>query len=139
MLRIPKVLLLVCDEAEKALLQQFLGPHAELAWACDPQEMAEQLEQAAYDALFCARSLCRGSWQEALEEVRQLHPSLPVIILSRTAVEREWLEVLEAGAFDLLGPPYYERVLISVLEQAVASHEARLGRASEERRKVRAG
>ncbi|MBI4465751.1 MAG: response regulator [Acidobacteria bacterium] len=139
MLRTPKVLLLVCEKAEKALLQQLLSPHAELAWACNPEEMVEQLGQDAYDTLFCARSLCRGNWQGALEEVQQQYPNLPVIILSPTASEQEWVEVLEAGAFDLLGPPYYERSLLCVLEQAVSSHEARIRYARGEHRKVRAG
>ena len=126
MLRVPEVLLLVCDADERAILQKILGPQAELTCVCTPEEMAEHLEQASYDALFCARSLCMGSWREVLEEVRQFYPHLPVIIVSRTADEQEWLEVLEAGAFDLLGPPYYERVLLSVLERAVVSHEARV-------------
>lgn len=126
MLRVPNVLLLVCDEAVRAILQRLLGPHAELTWVCNEQEMTQRLEQASYDALFCADSLCIGSWQGALEKVQLLYPNLPVIILSGTAGEREWVEVLEAGAFDLLGPPYYERILLAVLEQALDSHEARL-------------
>ena len=123
MLRVPEVLLLMCDADERAILQKVLEPHAELTCVCTPQEMAEQLEQASYDALFCARSLSVGSWREVLEGVRQFDPHLPVIIVSRTANEQEWVEVLEAGAADLLGPPYYERMLLSVLEHAVVSHD----------------
>ena len=138
MLRVPEVLLLVCDTDERAILQKVLEPHAELTCVCTPQEMAEQLEQASYDALFCARSLSVGSWREVLEGVRQFYPHLPVIIVSRTADEEEWLEVLEAGAFELLSPPYYERVLLSVLEHAVVSHEARVlrGKTSPQESKV---
>ena len=119
MLRVPKVLLLMCDADERATLQKVLEPHAELTCVFTPQEMAEQLERASYDALFCARSICMGSWREVLEEVGQFYPHLPAIIVSRTADDREWLEVLQAGGFDLLGPPYHERMLLSVLEQAV--------------------
>ena len=130
MLRVPEVLL-ICDADERTILQKVLEPHAELTCAYTPEEMCEQLERASYDALFCARSLSMGSWREVLEEVRQFYPHLPVIIVSRTADEQEWLEVLEAGAFDLLGPPYYERVLLSVLEHAMVSHDSRVAREGE--------
>ena len=126
MLQPPKVLLLICDEAEKGILQEILSPYAEMTSVCDTREMEEVLNASSYDVLFCAWSLCSGGWNEALEEVRQRHPYLPVIILSRTADERRWLQVLEAGAFDLLAPPYYERAVLSVLEHAVASHDARM-------------
>lgn len=125
MISVPKVLLLVCDASQKAILQQTLAHHAELAWACNLQEMTQQLEQARYDALFCSSTLCTGSWEEALKQVRQFYPDVPVIILSRTADEKEWMEVLDAGAFDLLGLPCSERTLLSVMEHAVDSCEAR--------------
>ena len=125
MVSVPRVFLFVCDAGQKAILQQALAHHAELAWACNPQEMIQQLEQARYDAVFCSRTLSTGSWGEALKQVRQLYPDVPVIILSQTADEKEWLEVLAAGAFDLLGLPCYERTLLSVVEHAVASGEAR--------------
>ena len=125
-LRVPKVLVLMCDADERAILHKVLELHAELTCVCTPQEMAKQLEHDSYDALFCARSLSVGSWREVVEGVRQIDSHLPVIIVSKTAGEQEWVEVLQAGGFDLLGPPYYERVCLSVLEHAVLSHEGRL-------------
>ena len=132
MLRTPNVLLFICEKEERSFLLQLLGPHAELTWVCNVQEMSERLEQTRYDALFCKHALCKGSWREVMQQVRQRYPNLPVIVLSRTAEEKEWLEVLEAGAFDLLGPPYFERSLLSVLEHAVASREACEWHASQE-------
>jgi hypothetical protein len=38
--------------------------------------------------------------------------------------------VLQAGAFDLLVAPYLERTVLPVLEQAVASYEARRWRSA---------
>lgn len=126
MLPIPKVLLFVCDASEKAVLQRALAPHAELTWVCSPQEVAQQLEKVDYDVVFCARTLFMGSWREVLEEVQLLNPNLPVIVLSQTASATEWEDVLAAGAFDLLAPARDERALLSVMEHAVVSHEARL-------------
>jgi len=120
------VLLLVCDAGEQAVLQQTLAAHAELTWVYNPHEMFQQLEQSGYDVVVCARALSMGNWREVLEEVRRINANLPVIILSSTDKEEEWEEVLAAGAFDLLGFPYYERELPFVVEQAVASYEARI-------------
>ena len=126
MLPVPKVLLLVSDAGEQAVLQQTLAPHVELTWVSSPPELFRQLEQSSFDVVFCSRTLSMGNWREVLEEVRQFNPNLPVIILSPTAREDEWEEVLAAGAFDLLGPASYEREPLFVVEHAVASYEARL-------------
>ena len=126
MLPVPKLLLLVCDADEQAILQQTLAHHAELTWVSNPQEMFQQLEQSSFDAVFCTRTLCNGYWREVLEVVREFNPNLPVIILSQTTTAEEWEEVLAAGAFDLLSPPFYEREPLFVVEHAVASYEARL-------------
>ena len=125
MFAIPRVLLFVCDSNEKAALQESLSLHAELRWVCNPQEMTRELAQEKYDAVFCDRTLCAGSWSEVVQHVRRLYPELPVIILSPTADEREWMEVLAAGAFDLLALPCHDQALLSVMEHAVASGEAR--------------
>ena len=125
MFRVPKLLLIVCDTREKLILQQNLAAHAELTWICHPQEMAQEVKQDSFDAVFCGRSLCAGSWREALEELRQLNPRLPVIILSPTVNEGDWTDVLDAGGFDLLCHPCQERTVLSVMEHAVVSHEAR--------------
>jgi CheY-like chemotaxis protein len=122
---VPKALLCVCDAGQKASLQQSLGPYAELRFAGSPGEIAQRLEQETFDAVFCARTLCRSTWIEVVRQVRQICPLVPVIILSQTADEQEWLEVLAAGAFDLLGLPCYERTILSVMEHAVVSREAR--------------
>jgi DNA-binding NtrC family response regulator len=59
-----------------------------------------------------------------LRNIQESHPGLPVIVLSSSPENREWDEVLEAGAFDLLVPPYDERAVLAVLEQASSSREA---------------
>lgn len=124
MLRYPKVILLSNDETETTVLEQLLSEHVVLTSVNDLSALISLLEDNDYDALFCAWSFHTGTWNDALEEVRKVHPDLPVIILSSSAEEREWLQALGGGAFDLLVPPYQERSLLAVLEQASASREA---------------
>ncbi len=136
MLRYPKVLLLSNDGMETAVLEQLLSDHVVLTPVNNLSELISLLGDNDYDALFCAWSFHTGTWNDALEEVREIHPDLPVIILSSSAEEREWLRVLDAGAFDLLVPPYQERSLLAVLEQASASREAITSRNCVPRQKV---
>jgi DNA-binding NtrC family response regulator len=124
MLRYPRVLLLSNDESETSALDRLLTGHVLLTTVNNLPELVSLLENGNYDALFCAWSFHTGTWSDALEEVQKLHSDLPVIILSSSAEEREWLRVLEAGAFDLLVPPFQDRALLAVLEQASASRDA---------------
>ncbi len=124
MLRQPKVLLFSTDEAEMAQLQQILSEHVILTPVDHQSKLNALIEKHNYDALFCAWSLQQGSWNDVVSEVRESHPDLPVIVLSPAPDNREWDEVLQAGAFDLLVPPFEERSMLAVLEQASASREA---------------
>lgn len=124
----PKVLLLTSDEEEASILLKILGNYALLVRAKNLSEMSRRLEEEGCDLLLCAWVFYRSFWNGALQEVRERYPDLPVVILSRTGGEREWLEVLEAGAFDLLGIPCQKSALLSVIEQAVVSHETRKAR-----------
>ena len=124
MLRSPSVLLLSTDNAEAALLQELIREHAIVTVAGNLSQLDALLECNSYDALLCAWSFQRGTWKEAVKNIQESHPGLPVIVLSSSPENREWAEVLEAGAFDLLVPPYEKPAVLAVLEQASASREA---------------
>lgn len=125
MLKTPNVLLLSTDSAETSQIQKLLSKHASVTPVGDPSELTTALiEKHDYDVLFCAWSFQKGTWMDVLEDMRQCHPELPVIVLSPAPEVREWTEVLEAGAFDLLVPPHEERSVLAVLEHAAASSQA---------------
>ena len=121
----PKVLFIRSDELDSSVLEGILREHVMLHRAADLLELKSHLEAGSYDVVFCGWSNPSGTWIDALEHVLQRYPDLPVVIFSRTAGEREWVEVLEAGAFDLLAAPYQKAEVLAVLEQAVASYAAR--------------
>ena len=125
MLAQPRVLLISSDEAESNALEEVLSEYVNLQNAGNLSEVEKMLEDDEYDAVFCGRSFHQGAWNDALEEVQQRCPDLPVIIFSRTGDEQEWSEVIEAGGFDLLVAPYLESTVLPVLEYAVESFEAR--------------
>ncbi len=121
----PKILLLSGDAAETNLLERILGEHVNLHSIRTLLELQTVLEDGGYDALFCGWSFHQDTWNAALEWVQQRCPDLPVVIFSRAGGEREWIEVIKAGGFDLLVAPYLARTVIPVLEHAVASYQAR--------------
>ncbi|MFH1738237.1 MAG: response regulator [bacterium] len=125
MLAYPNVLLLAGDEGEAMHLHQLLSPYVSLTCSQTLAALEQLLKNGAYDVLFYVESQPSETWNDVIQEVHKYSPDLPVIILSRTGDEQEWRDVLEAGAFDLLAPPYLERTLVAVLEQAVTSRQAR--------------
>jgi DNA-binding NtrC family response regulator len=125
MLTFPRILLLSSDESEARNWEEMFREHATLRRVRNLEELHRTLQGDFYDALFCGWSFQSGTWNEALGQVRQERPDLPVVIFSGTGGEREWINVLEAGAFDLLVAPYQKRTVLPVLEQAVTSYEAR--------------
>jgi DNA-binding NtrC family response regulator len=127
MLRTPKVILF-CDHNESNLLEQTLNRHVILKPVHTNSELRTLLERGHFDAVFCGWSFQAGgsvtTWNEVMEVVAESHPELPVIILSSLAESEQWGEALEAGAFDLLIPPYEERSVLAMLEHAAVSREA---------------
>ena len=125
MIRTPKVLLLISDEAERREVEAILDPHALTVHARNIPEMKSYLQNDAVDVLFCAWPFYRTNWRGVLDEVWNQYPDLPVIVLSPNGGEREWIEVLDSGAFDLLAWPLLGPTVLAVVEQATASYEAR--------------
>lgn len=120
----PNILLLSNDESERRSLEQVIGGYATLVFADRLTAIDQLLQKGRYDACICSWIFQEGIWKDALMDLQRHHPDLPVIVLSRTGGEREWLEVLQAGAFDLLAAPFRPGVVRALLEQAVSSHEA---------------
>jgi DNA-binding NtrC family response regulator len=125
MLRYPRILFLTNDEEQARKMDQLLGEHVALTHADSLPDLQETLKITEFDALLCDWSMYGGTWRNVLKDMQNHDPSLPVIVLSRTGGEKEWVEVIEAGAFDLLVAPYWKASVLAALEHATASREAR--------------
>ena len=127
MLRQPHVALVTEDGTQAKAIEDLLRNYVVLAQARGVSDLPELLRTREFDALFCGQFVRGGSWKDALEAIRTHKLDLPVIVLSRTGGEKEWVEVIEAGAFDLLVPPFGTRQLLSVMEHAAESENAKRG------------
>lgn len=130
MLGTSNILLLSNDELEIAVLREMLCEQVLLMPVNNLIDVAIYLKTGNCDAILCSWSFHRGFWGDAVDEIRALDPDLPVIILCRSGGESEWVQALEAGAFDLLVTPYRKAEVLGVVEQAGASCQARRRRFS---------
>jgi DNA-binding NtrC family response regulator len=126
----PRVLLMAADEQRAESIAALLTPYVELTCVRNAMELHATLARRRFDALFYLRSQDSAGWKRTVGEMRRSHPELPVIVLSHTEAVLECAEILEAGAFDLLAPPYGDHDLLAAIEQARASTEARSWHAS---------
>jgi DNA-binding NtrC family response regulator len=76
-----------------------------------------------FDAVFCDWDCTAGTWRDVLLKLQELRLPIPLIVLSHCGSEKEWVQVLEAGAFDFLVPPYTRSQIQEVLEHALASRQ----------------
>ena len=118
------VLLLSSSEEATGQLRETLAREVELATAWTSQELFHLLQTAKYDAFLCDWESQGGGWREVCHEVRQLYPGLPIIVVSRCGGEKEWVEVVEVGCFDIVCAPFSARQVLYVVELAVADYEA---------------
>jgi DNA-binding NtrC family response regulator len=120
------VLFVSGHKAETIVFERILGEHMVLKKVQDLAELHAALGKGNhYDPVLCGGSFRKGEWKDALRHVLQGNPDFPLIISRRIGTEREWVEVLGAGAFDLLNTRDGRDPVLSALEDAVATYEAR--------------
>ena len=66
----------------------------------------------------CDRYLGDGDWKDVLVATERLDPAPPVVVISRTADEEFWGEVLNMGGFDVLMTPLDPSELARVVAMA---------------------
>ena len=86
-------------------------------------ETLQRLKSEDFDVLFCAWEMNGGTWADLLNELRHEGIDLPTVVYYHCGGEAEWMKTLEAGAFDLLAPPFDRYKLAVLLEHVMASRE----------------
>jgi DNA-binding NtrC family response regulator len=120
----PKVLVLG-SAAEARFLTESLARFAVVTMVERVPDALALLDGADYDALFCAWEFADGNWRAVLEQLQRRKQEIPVIVFCHSGGESEWTEVLNAGGFDFLVPPYGSSQILALMEQAVASGHKR--------------
>jgi DNA-binding NtrC family response regulator len=101
-----KVLLISPSESDAVALRRFLS---HTAWSLEVAgtlaDALAKLEANAAPVIFCAQTVPDGTWQDALAMTSVLPYRPNVIVLSTQPDDKLWMEVLDSGAYDLLGKP----------------------------------
>lgn len=102
-----KVLLISPSESDAATLRRILS---HTAWSFEVAgTLAEGLNQLAASpapVVFCAQSLPDGTWKDALAKISTLTPRPNLIVASSQSGDKLWMEILDSGAYDLIGKPF---------------------------------
>ena len=88
-------------------------------------EFRQALTELAPDVVICAWSFPSGTWNEALEAVKQRAPGVPVVVVTSRGGSAEWYQVFTAGGFDLLEPPYTPSIVKWTVGKALESASSR--------------
>jgi|SRR5579859_635397 len=85
----------------------------------------EALKNGKYDVIVTGKKLDDGNADDVLQVVQAIHPSVPVVVVSRTEDWNEYVNAVNRGAFDLLpaDSPTHEsaRVISAALRAANGS------------------
>ena len=119
-------------ELELLLKQQ--GFHTSRARTCAAAKLALAGHQPPR-LVFTDTVLPDGTWAEIVDLARRTHTSVPVILVSRLACVRLYLEALENGASDFIVPPFRDSDLAHIVRsatlrggQATLAHSSTAGR-----------
>jgi len=94
------------------------GSHWHLVTAYSWLEAVERLGKDAYLAVFCEYAWANRTWRDLLHKV-STSQGLPIlVVMSRSADEDLWANVIELGAYDLLEKPLNVRDVLDVLMSA---------------------
>lgn len=101
------VLLISPNEDDHALLPQILN-HPNWIWrhSRNGRHARAALKRNHNAVVFCDREQPDGDWRLLLEAACSLAHPPSVILYSRVADERFWVEVLNLGGFDVLLKPF---------------------------------
>jgi DNA-binding NtrC family response regulator len=102
-------------------LSQILDPLAvELDRVADLEHARRKLRQERYPVILTDADLPDGAWSDVLDLAHRVSPAPQVIVITRFADARLWIEALGRGAFDLLVEPFYPREVRRILANACA-------------------
>lgn len=99
------------------LLEGFPAAHVEEVG--DAEELIKKVMQAEWDLVISDLSMPGRSGLEALQQIKQLQPKLPVLILSIHPEEQYALRVLRAGAAGYLSKDMAPDVLVVAVQRVL--------------------
>lgn len=102
---------------KQILLEGF--PTAQIEEVPDAEELIKRVMQAEWDVIISDLSMPGRSGLEALQQIKQLQPKLPVLILSIHPEEQYAIRVLKAGASGYLSKDTAPDELVTAVQRVL--------------------
>ncbi len=99
---------------KQLLLEQY--PFAVIGEAANAEELVSEVMQHEWDVVICDMNMPGRSGLDALQQIRELAPRLPVLIMSMYPEDQYALRVLKAGASGYLGKESIHDDLVRAIE-----------------------
>lgn len=99
---------------KQLLLEEY--PSAEIAETADAESLISKVTQEKWDVVVCDLSMPGRSGLDALRQIKQISPSLPVLIMSMHPEDQYALRVLKAGASGYLGKDAIHEELVQAIQ-----------------------
>jgi len=94
-------------------------PSALFGEGSSAEDVMDKLTTSKYDVMICDLSMPGRSGLDVLKQVREMHPELPVLILSMHPEEHYALRALKAGAWGYLNKADGAEVLIPAIQRVL--------------------
>ncbi len=98
-------------------------PQATFGEACSLRELHENITHEQWDVLILDLAFPDGNGLEILKQIRQDHPSLPVLVLSMYPEDQYALRTIRAGAHGYLSKESAPEELVQALQKILAGGE----------------
>jgi DNA-binding response OmpR family regulator len=113
------ILLISSSPADMPALRGILHhSHWHLAQAGGVREAQQQLNRDAPQVIVCERDLPDGGWKNVLCCANEVAAPPLVLVVSRTADEALWAEVLNLGGYDVLLKPFDRAEVVRIVGMA---------------------
>lgn len=125
-----KPLILIIEDDER--LMQVLAKHLreydfEVAMAYDGQSALRLFQQSNFDLVITDVMLPRLSGIEVSRAIRQMSPTVPILMLTALGTTDDKLEGFDAGADDYLVKPFEIRELVARIKALIKRSRAHVG------------
>lgn len=99
---------------KQILLEQY--PSADVAEASDAETLVAKVVEGGWDIVITDMNMPGRSGLDALHQIKQIDPTLPVLIMSMYPEDQYALRVIKAGASGYLGKETIHDNLVSAIE-----------------------
>ena len=102
---------------KQLLLEQY--PTAQIGETSDAEDLISKVMKQDWDVVICDMSMPGRSGLEALQQIREIAPKLPVLIMSMYPEDQYAIRVLKAGGSGYLGKETIHDDLVKAIEMVM--------------------